>query len=200
MILFGILLVFWLIMYYTMYIVYPRRKKPPMKVTGIIRKLDMLGRIVIPREYRKMLKIKEADPLEIIAMDNGDILVRKVDIAAELVGSGQSIVDEVHQMLGIDVMLTDGDKYLAGAGVLKSQLTGTILSSKAQGLIEHRKCFNGRSNEISLDGADYVWLCPVFGSDVFGSLILFADKPIEAADGRVLQLTAKILGNSIQRF
>ncbi|MCL2797933.1 MAG: hypothetical protein FWD58_07765 [Firmicutes bacterium] len=97
-------------------------------------------------------------------------------------------------------MLTDGDKYLAGAGVLKSQLTGTILSSKAQGLIEHRKCFNGRSNEISLDGADYVWLCPVFGSDVFGSLILFADKPIEAADGRVLQLTAKILGNSIQRF
>ncbi|MCL2798358.1 MAG: AbrB/MazE/SpoVT family DNA-binding domain-containing protein, partial [Firmicutes bacterium] len=47
-----------------------------MKVTGIIRKLDMLGRIVIPREYRKMLKIREADPLEIIAMDNGDILVR----------------------------------------------------------------------------------------------------------------------------
>ena len=171
-----------------------------MKATGIIRKLDMLGRVVIPREYRKMLKIKESDPLEIIAMENGDIVVRKVDLAAELIGTGQSIVDEVHQTTGLDVMLTDGDKYLTGAGTLKNQLVGTILSSKAQGLIEHRKCFNGKSGEISLDGAEYIWLCPVFGSDVFGSLILYSATPIDPSEGRILQLTAKILGNCVQKF
>ena len=171
-----------------------------MKATGIIRKLDMLGRIVIPREYRKMLKIKESDPLEIIAMENGDIVVRKVDISAELVSSGQSMVDELHEMVGVDVMLTDGDKYLTGAGMLSGQLTGTILSSKAQGLIEHRKSFCGKSGDVSLDGADYVWICPVCGVDVFGSLILFSDSPIDPADGRLLQLAAKILGSNMQRF
>lgn len=171
-----------------------------MKFTGIVRKLDMLGRIVIPREYRKMHKIKESDPLEIIAMDNGDILIRKIDVSAELLSAGLPIVSEVYLTLGIDVMLADGEKYLAGAGSLKNRLTGTILSGAAQRLIENRKCYSGKAAEIGLDGAEYVSLCPVFGENVFGAMMLFSEKPVEPADGRVLQLTGKILGNTMQRF
>ena len=171
-----------------------------MKFQGIVRKLDMLGRIVIPREYRKMHKIKESDPLEIIAMENGDILIRKVDLSAELVGNGAPIAQEIHQILGLDVMLSDIEKYLTGAGNIKNQLIGTILSSKMQGLIENRKCFSGKSAEIGIDGAEYVSVCPVFGTDVFGALMLFSHQPIEAGDERMLQLSARVLGNLMQRF
>ena len=171
-----------------------------MKFTGIVRKLDMLGRIVIPREYRKMHKIKATDPLEIIAMENGDILIRKVDLSAELTDAGAPILEEVYNTLGRGVMLADGEKYLAGAGAVKNRLIGSALSRQAQSLIEERKCYNGAASGVGLEGAEHVSLCPIFGEDVFGALVLFSDQPVEAWDGRVLQLAGRILGNSMQRF
>ena len=171
-----------------------------MKFTGIVRKLDMLGRIVIPREYRKLHKIKESDPLEIIATDGGDIVIRKIDISAELANAGRPIVEEVHRTLDLGVMLSDTEKYLTGAGSVKNRLTGASLSSTAQGLIEKRKCYSGKASEIGLDGAEYVSVCPVFNENIFGALMLFSENPIESCDGRVLALTGKILGNSMQRF
>ena len=81
-----------------------------------------------------------------------------------------------------------------------NEINERILSSKAQSMIENRKCFSGKSAEIGLDGAEYANLCPIFGTDVFGALMLFSDNPIAMGDGRMLQLSGKILGNLMQRF
>jgi AbrB family transcriptional regulator (stage V sporulation protein T) len=179
---------------------YGIREERIMKVTGIVRKLDTLGRIVIPREYRKMHKIKESDPLEIIALENGDIVIRKVDVSAELLNAGKPIVDEVYRTMELGIMLSDGERYIAGAGALRNQLIGTELSRKAKDAIENRKCYSGKSAGVDLAGAEYVSICPVFGEDVFGAVILFTDAVPASVDGRILQLMGKILGNCVQRF
>ena len=171
-----------------------------MKFTGVVRRLDLLGRVVIPKEYRKMLKIKPGDPLEIIAMENGDILIRKVDISVELAVAGLPVVEEVNSILDLGVMLSDGEKYLAGAGSVKDRLVGTALSPKAKSLVENRKSYAGRAAEIGLKEAEYVLLHPISGETVFGAIVLFSDRPIEKSGSQVLQLAAKVLSNSMQRF
>jgi AbrB family transcriptional regulator (stage V sporulation protein T) len=171
-----------------------------MKHTGIVRKLDTLGRIVIPREYRKMHKIKESDPLEIIALENGDIVIRKVDISAELVNAGKSIADELSQTLGHAVMLSDTEKFLSAAGTGKAVPVGRELSEKVNEMIEERKCYSGKASEIGLEGAEYVAVCPVAGEDLFGAMYVFSDTELDANAVGVLKMTARILGSLLQRF
>ncbi|MCL2061615.1 MAG: AbrB/MazE/SpoVT family DNA-binding domain-containing protein [Firmicutes bacterium] len=171
-----------------------------MKLNGIVRKLDMLGRIVIPREYRKMLNIKENDPLEIISTANGDIIIRKVDISSELVNAGRPIADELFVTLNRNIMVCDTAKYLTGAGTLVESLCGTVISSKAQQLIEKRDCFVGKASEIGMDGAPFVAICPVYSENVFGALVLFSDTLPSAHDTAMLQLVGRILGNTLQNF
>ena len=171
-----------------------------MRHTGIIRRLDRLGRVVIPMEYRKLHKIKITDPLEIIALDNGDIIVRKTDLTAQLRDAGLPIIEEVFKAFGNSVMLTTCDRYIASTGKTADGLVGTVISSKAQNLIEQKKSFKGLASEIGLDGGEFVLLYPVAADDIFGSLIMFSDNEIQDCDVKVLDLSSKILGNTMQRF
>ncbi len=170
-----------------------------MKYTGIVRRLDSLGRIVIPREYRKMHKIKESDPLEIIALENGEILIKKVDLTAQLISAGAPIVDGVFEATGLCAMLSDGEKFLSGAGMQKSMLADTVLPNKVKSLIEDRKSYCGGGSDIGLDGG-FVCVMPVFCQDVFGALYVFSPSAVSKEDERLLKTVAKILGQTMQKY
>ncbi len=170
-----------------------------MKYTGIVRRLDSLGRIVIPREYRKMHKIKESDPLEIIAMDNGEIIIKKVDLSAELIGESVSVIDALHETLSFSVMVSDNEKFLLGVGNMKGALSEKPIGSKLSNLIASRKSFNGACADMGIEGG-YVCACPVFKEDVFGALYIFSDYQISASDETLLKTLSKVLGANMQKY
>jgi transcriptional pleiotropic regulator of transition state genes len=171
-----------------------------MKSTGIIRKLDGLGRIVIPIEFRKRNDIRFLDPLEIIATDDGDIILRKVDIAVQFTNSGGPVADELSRCIGKDVMLSGVKRILAASGGAKVSPSSNTLGEKAQAYIEGRKIFNGKAEEIGLSAAKYAAIVPVYAESLFGSLIVLSDSPVTDEEVKIASLSAKILAIQMQRF
>ena len=88
-----------------------------MKATGITRKIDELGRIVIPKEIRRTLRIREGCPLEIFTEKNGEIILRKYSPMGELVAFAAQYADSLAQTTGMMVCITDLEQVIAAAGV-----------------------------------------------------------------------------------
>jgi stage V sporulation protein T len=87
-----------------------------LKATGIVRRIDDLGRIVIPIEIRRDMHIRDGDPLEIFVDKNGEVILKKYSAIADLGAFGQSIVNALHETSGHIALLTDRDAVVAVAG------------------------------------------------------------------------------------
>ena len=87
-----------------------------MKATGIIRRVDELGRIVIPKEIRRTLRIREADPLEIFTDRDGEIILKKYSPIGELSNTAQEMAEALAQVTGELVCICDQDQVVAAAG------------------------------------------------------------------------------------
>ena len=87
-----------------------------MKATGIVRRVDDLGRVVVPKEIRKTLKIREGDPVEIYTDSEGDIILRKYSPIGEMGDFARSYAQAMSQIAGHRVMVTDREKVVAVAG------------------------------------------------------------------------------------
>ena len=92
-----------------------------MKATGITRKIDELGRIVIPKEIRRTLRIREGTPLEIFTEKNGEIILRKYSPMGELVAFAGQYADSLAQTTGMQVCITDLEQVIAAAGGAKKE-------------------------------------------------------------------------------
>ena len=89
-----------------------------MKATGIVRRIDDLGRVVIPKEIRKTLRIREGDPLEIYVDRTGEVILKKYSPVAELGGFAQEYVDSLFENNGKNAIIVDRDTVIAAAGPL----------------------------------------------------------------------------------
>ena len=87
-----------------------------MKATGIVRRIDELGRIVIPKELRRTFRIKEGTPLEIFIGDQGELILKKFSPIIELNDIAKEIAESIYQTLNCGVLIFDNDKYLVGCG------------------------------------------------------------------------------------
>ena len=92
-----------------------------MKTTGIVRRIDELGRIVIPKEIRKSLRIKEGESLEIL-IDNEDIILKKYSVIKNLNDFAQNITDSIYSFIKNNILITDTNSILAVSGPLKKEL------------------------------------------------------------------------------
>lgn len=100
-----------------------------MKATGIVRRIDDLGRVVIPKEIRRTLRIREGDPLEIFTDREGEIILKKYSPIGELGTLAKLYAESLAQTLGCTVCITDTDQVVAASGVGK----GTSGSVHRQG-------------------------------------------------------------------
>ena len=87
-----------------------------MKATGIVRRIDDLGRVVVPKEIRRTLRIREGDPLEIFTDREGEIILKKYSPIGELGQFAQQYADSMAQTIGQIVIITDKDQFIAVAG------------------------------------------------------------------------------------
>ena len=110
-----------------------------MKATGIVRRIDDLGRVVVPKEIRRTLRIREGDPLEIFTDRQGEIILKKYSPIGELSAFAKEYADSLAATLGTTICITDHDQVVAAAGYGKKELQDKYISKKLEGIITERE-------------------------------------------------------------
>ncbi len=109
-----------------------------MKATGIVRRIDDLGRVVVPKEIRRTLRIREGDPLEIFTDREGEIILKKYSLIGELSQYAGLYAEALAQTSGQLVCITDRDHVVAAVGAGRKDFEGKPISKQLEGLIEER--------------------------------------------------------------
>lgn len=175
-----------------------------MNTTGIIRRLDELGRIVIPRELRKAHRINCGDPLSIRGLENGDILISKLDIYSDIVSYGSVACFELNRELNRTVMCATTAAFVTGSGKNHETLEGTALPEELRRKVSERASGAERAGEesaLAASGFSRFFYAPVMSmEEVFGALFVFGDEPLREEEEAVVKLTARILGGNLQKY
>ena len=155
-----------------------------MTTTGIIRRIDELGRIVIPKEIRKNLRIKNGDNLEIL-VDGENITLKKYSQIENLEHMACMYAESFYQVLKYNVIITDTDKVVAVGGNLKKKYMNNEISEEIERMIERRDNFVERKKkniEISpgLSEFCYYTIATIINNgDSIGSVIILSmDSPM----------------------
>ncbi len=109
-----------------------------MKATGVIRRIDDLGRVVIPKEIRKNLRIKEGESLEIF-INNEDIILKKFSIVSKISDLAQELTDAMHIFTKHNIIIMDNNEFIACSGNIKKEILNKSISDELQYLIEKRE-------------------------------------------------------------
>lgn len=110
-----------------------------MKATGIVRRIDDLGRVVIPKEIRRTLRIKEGAPLEIFTDREGEIILKKYSPIGELGSFSKEYAEALAQASGHGICITDRDQVIAAAGGVKKESVGKPISRELEHVIHERE-------------------------------------------------------------
>ena len=126
-----------------------------MKATGIVRRIDDLGRVVIPKEIRRTLRIREGDPLEIFTDREGGVILKKYSPIGELTDFSKEYAESLQQSIGHIVLIADKDAFISASGAPKKDFLEKKVSNELEKLMEDRKT-------ISLVGEKVI---PLYGED-----------------------------------
>lgn len=154
-----------------------------MKATGIVRRIDDLGRVVIPKEIRRTLRIREGDPLEIFVDRDGEVILKKYSPIGELGDFAKEYAESLHESTGHITMICDRDTIIAVAGASKKEYLEKSVGSMLEQCMENRKTAiepNGGSFELVKDTADdyssFVAAPIIAGGDPIGAVILVSKE------------------------
>ena len=154
-----------------------------MKATGIVRRIDDLGRIVIPKEIRRTLRIRESDPLEIFTDREGEIILKKYSPIGEMNTFAKQYAESLAQVSGHVAIIADRDQFIAASGGYKNAV-GKSISRELEEKLDKRESFmasRGERNFVQLfeeNSGEYmheavgVIICE---GDVIGAVILLND-------------------------
>lgn len=151
-----------------------------MKATGIVRRIDDLGRIVIPKEIRRTLHIREADPLEIYTDREGQIILKKYSPIGEMLNFAKQYAESLAQVSGHVVLIADRDQFIASAGGYR-QLVNQPISKQLEEKNNNRETIlasRGDRNFVNISdeaGTDYQHqaIAPIIcEGDIIGSVVL----------------------------
>ena len=169
-----------------------------MKATGIVRRIDDLGRVVVPKEIRRTLRIREGDPLEIFTDREGEIILKKYSPIGELSAFAKQYAESLAQTTGHMVCVTDRDAIIATAGGAKKDYYGKSISPQLEQLIEERESLQASAVERKfipviqedMEGIAAETICPVISEgDAIGAVILLG-RDVRVKMGEVEQKVA----------
>lgn len=180
-----------------------------MKATGIVRRIDELGRIVVPKEIRRTLRIREGDPLEIFTDKDGEIVLKKYSPIGELSIFAQEYVDATAQILGCPVCVTDRDQIIAVSGAAKKDLLGKPLHKELEEAINDREAIMARKGEkkyIKITGDEDVYEGQIVQTiicegDAIGAVIILnkdSRNPLTETERKAAIIAANFLGKQME--
>lgn len=166
-------------------------------MSGIVRKIDELGRIVIPKELRKSLNIKNSDDIEIILIDNKIVLEKyyRLKSLEDIVLKYSSILDKY---LISEFIITDKEKIIITSKNLK-EIINTKIGLPIIDMIEDRKqVLENKNKNIKISNTlelkKYFYFCPIIiNTDILGSIILFNDNVINEKDTTIVEIIIHLL-------
>ncbi|TJY38568.1 stage V sporulation protein T [Cohnella pontilimi] len=153
-----------------------------MKATGIVRRIDDLGRVVIPKEIRRTLRIREGDPLEIFVDRDGEVILKKYSPIGELGDFAKEYAESLFESTGHITMISDRDTVIALAGASKKEYLDKPIGGTLESCMENRKIMletGGGKYEIMRDGetfSSFVAAPIVAGGDPIGTVVLLSKE------------------------
>ncbi|MDR2753625.1 MAG: AbrB/MazE/SpoVT family DNA-binding domain-containing protein [Oscillospiraceae bacterium] len=178
-----------------------------MKATGIVRRIDDLGRVVIPKEIRRTMRIREGDPLEIFTDADGEVIFKKYSPVGELTSATRPYAEVLFRGTNLPVVIADRDRVIACAGLSKKEAIDRRITSALETLIENRTSFIAAPNGEHLrpvEGLDHeaAVACPIIGAgDVSGCVVLLMNEsgamPTQT-EVKLIQVAASFLGRQME--
>lgn len=174
-----------------------------MKTTGVIRRIDDLGRIVIPKEIRRSLKIRDGESMEIF-VDNEYIALKKYSSLDDLLNISQELVESISDEFKKNVFVTDMNKIVAWSGNNKSVYFNKNISGFVyEKIMESKKVYIEDETIQLVDGEDIKCYCLIFpiiaNGDVKGSIAIMSEKDrISDNEEQILKVVAQFLGKQVE--
>lgn len=182
-----------------------------MKATGIVRRIDDLGRVVIPKEIRRTLRIREGDPLEIFTDREGKIILKKYSPIGELSAFAKQYAESLALTMGCLVCVCDMDQIIASAGTGKKDMQDKYISRPLEKQLGDRSQIMaalGDKKYIAItdsQGEEYEYeiICPIIcEGDVIGGVILLskdAKKKLGELEQKMAACAAGFLGRQMEQ-
>ena len=183
-----------------------------MKATGVVRRIDDLGRVVIPKEIRRTLRIKEGDPLEIFTEKAGEIILKKYSPIGELSEFATEYAETLTKTTGHITCITDKDTVIAVSGTSKKDLLEHNVSSQLEKIMDEQEQYLSKeNNEISIpitknEGKEKMYnsqvIYPIVSDgSAIGSVVLIAKDPkvkMTEVEQKLVQSAASFLGKQME--
>jgi len=181
-----------------------------MKATGIVRRIDDLGRIVIPKEIRRTLRIREGDPLEIFTDREGEIILKKYSPVGELGVFAKEYAESLAQTAGHITCILDKDHIIAVSGGSKKEFLEKHISYSIEECINSRSTLNAKRSDgnfvqVLEDESDgnynYQLITPIISEgDVIGAVMFLSpDKKMGEIEGKLAQTAAGFLAKQMEQ-
>lgn len=178
-----------------------------MKATGIVRRIDDLGRVVIPKEIRRTLRIREGDPLEIFTEKDGEVIFKKYSPMGELSEFADQICESLGRNTGRIAAVADRDSIIALSGAPKRELIDKQNSRELEQIMEQRRLYryNGGSRIKAAESVEDYYLgvaAPILSEgDLMGCVMVLMDDqsaPVGDTEQKVCQTVASFLGKQME--
>ena len=180
-----------------------------MKATGIVRRIDDLGRVVIPKEIRRTMRIREGDPLEIYTDTDGQVIFKKYSPIGELNSFAAQYADTLYKTAEMPVAICDKDGIIACAGEPKREFLERRISSKVEEVMESRSLFRGAKGDWAEPLADpssfkISMAMPILSEgDVIGAVLSLVNDEHPTAlspdvEAKLVQTAAGFLGRQLE--
>ena len=184
-----------------------------MRATGIVRRIDELGRVVIPKEIRRTLRIREGDPLEIFTDHDGEVVLKKYSPIGEISTIARDYTDSLHRCLGHIALISDRDAVVSSAGAGKKEYVEKALGPEVDRLLQARTTAvlnlaqGAAPVPITSDDRRESYsaqvIAPILSDgEIIGGLMLLsreAGQSMSDIDQKVAETTAAIIGRQMEQ-
>ena len=177
-----------------------------MKATGIVRRIDDLGRVVIPKEIRRTMRIREGDPLEIYTSPGGEVIFKKYSPIGEMSSFASQYVEAMVQAVSLPIIICDRDHCVAAAGISKKEVLERRVTSTLEEIMEQRRSVSyiDADGHQALEGVKRnicVGVPIINAGDVSGAVVLLSNEEGSSAteaDIKLVSVAADFLGRQME--
>ena len=179
-----------------------------MKATGIVRRIDDLGRVVIPKEIRRTMRIREGDPLEIFTDAEGEVIFKKYSPMGELAEFTAQYAEVLFKAISMPVIITDRDHVVSSMGLGKLNVIDKRIAPGLEEIMENRSAYIAGSAsegiERPIEGLerDACIAAPILGNgDVTGCVLVMYNERREKpslAEAKLAEVAAQFLGKQTE--
>lgn len=179
-----------------------------MKATGIVRRIDDLGRVVIPKEIRRTMRIREGDPLEIYTSRDGEVIFKKYSLLGGVEDFAGQLCESVSKSTGAICAVTDRDNIVSVAGGGRRELLGKHISPELEEHLESRKVYQFDPAQPPMPVSDasekfqVLLAAPILSEgDLLGAVVFIGQEPIipvTETEYKLAQTVASFMGKHME--